>query len=858
MKKGIARVGRWFHRYINGTRGAISVLLALLMTPMLSIALILVEAARYQGAVETLEELLDSAGLSVLADYDSYLEDRFGLLAVSQDGDLSGTLSGYREKNIALEGGGVTLDEVSAEGVYSLGSTGVLKQQLLEYSEIIVPAQMAYDVLDVNSLIEKLEGGFSGKLEKIRKTSQIATDVASLISDFSSAVEKMSSAQDKYETVGTKKEEYKAAYKTFQSKLNALADAITDARQDASEDGDEEDGGETAEETDPFETAEVKNALKAAKEAKEAYADAAGSFASALSSFKSDASTVISKLSKLCESATKIKGDFADEKELYTAYWIFGVLDEISNILGKFASGQFETLMTADIQTLTDQKAALNRLDLKSTFETGDAADVARSLLSEKNEYCILGIDSYEYYNELSLAVAQTTANDEECTGIIKALTTALNLLDNVVNIEFLYNLSLNAEVPQNSLYASTSPAAYATVMQKAGELISALWAARDATEDETSNKDNQSVISKIINGIISALKAFFNLLVGLIKIMATLVTAIGAFLAAVVALGGGIISGLSSLLASGASEMYNSLLLTGYATYTLPNRTNYSSGKTLTGYSFNKVFQTLAGGNNSSQISGTFQNFSNTGNLSVSHPLFYGAELEYVTAGSNNEITNQLSIVAAIFLLRIICDFESVISNEWIRMEETLGNACSGGILGTAYKYVMILAEAFFDTLILVNGGKEYLFKDNIYMCPTGYDILEKDIISCSGISYSSKSTLKDSIKETQKSEEKYYGTEFGSLGTKRQGTLEMDYRETVMILCLLTVKQETMLKRIQNIVQMEAAYNYRAKFNFDLDEACTYIRTDVTGFLNPMFALDGLGSDGPFAFRRTQYTGY
>lgn len=857
-------MGRWFHRYINGTKGVISILLALLMTPMLSVALILVEAARYQSAVETLEELLDSAGLSTLANYDSYLEDRFGLLAVSQDGDLSDTFSGYLEKNIALEGDGVTLDEISAEGAYSLGSTGVLKQQLLEYSEIIVPAQMAYDGLDVQNKINDLRGKFSGKLEKISKNAQLTTDCASLASDFGSAIEKMSSAQEKYEAVGTAKTAYRTAYEELQTKLTALASAITDARQNASEAGEEEDGtseeeeNETPEETDLFETPAVKEALEAAEEAKEAYADAAGSFASKLSSFKTDATSVVTKLSKLCESFSKIKADFADEKELYTAYWLFGIMDEISNVFGKFAAGQFGTLVTEDIQTLTNQKAALERLDLKSAFDTEDAAAVAESLLTEENEYCILEIDSYEYYTELSLAVAQATASDEESTGILDALTTALDLLDNVVNLEFLYNLSLNAEVPEDSLYTSTSPAAYATVMQKAGELISALWDARDATEEELSDEENQSLFRKVIDGIVSVLKTFFSLLVGLIKIMATLLTAIGAFLAAIVAFAWDLLTGLTSLATSGLSEMYNSLLLTGYVTYTLPNRTNYSGGKTLTGYSYSKVFQDLAGGSSSNQISGTIQNFSDTGNLSVSHPLFYGAELEYVAAGTNNEITNQISVVAAIFLMRIICDFDPVTSDEWILMEEALGNACSGGILGTVYKYVMILVEAFFDTLILVNGGKEYLFKDNIYMSPTGYDILLEDIISCSGLSYSSKSTLKDCVKEKQQKEEEYYGVKSEKGDTKRQGTLEMDYRETVMFICLLTVKQETMLKRIQNIVQMEAAYNYRAQFNFDLDEACTYIRTDVTGFLNPLFPLDGLGSDGPFAFQRTQYTGY
>ena len=75
-------------KWIRGTRGAISLILALLMLPFYSLAAVLVEAGRYQSAVRTLDEALSVSAYSVLSDYDSSLKDRFGLLAVSQDGDL--------------------------------------------------------------------------------------------------------------------------------------------------------------------------------------------------------------------------------------------------------------------------------------------------------------------------------------------------------------------------------------------------------------------------------------------------------------------------------------------------------------------------------------------------------------------------------------------------------------------------------------------------------------------------------------------------------------------------------------------------------------------------------------------------
>ena len=90
------------HRWINGTRGAISLMLAALMLPFYSLAAILIETQRYQSSVRALDELLGTSSISVLANYDTYLHDRFGLLAVAQSPEenaLSASLLSYLNKN---------------------------------------------------------------------------------------------------------------------------------------------------------------------------------------------------------------------------------------------------------------------------------------------------------------------------------------------------------------------------------------------------------------------------------------------------------------------------------------------------------------------------------------------------------------------------------------------------------------------------------------------------------------------------------------------------------------------------------------------------------------------------------------
>ena len=65
-------------KYINGIRGAISLFLAVIMTPFLTIAMALVET------VSVLDEAMGISSTATLANYDEYLHKRWGLLAADQ------------------------------------------------------------------------------------------------------------------------------------------------------------------------------------------------------------------------------------------------------------------------------------------------------------------------------------------------------------------------------------------------------------------------------------------------------------------------------------------------------------------------------------------------------------------------------------------------------------------------------------------------------------------------------------------------------------------------------------------------------------------------------------------------------
>ena len=76
-------------KIIKDTKGVISLLLALLLVPFYSVAGILIEVQRYQSARAGMDDAINASALSVLAQYDDFLLDRFGMLAVGQSEDPS-------------------------------------------------------------------------------------------------------------------------------------------------------------------------------------------------------------------------------------------------------------------------------------------------------------------------------------------------------------------------------------------------------------------------------------------------------------------------------------------------------------------------------------------------------------------------------------------------------------------------------------------------------------------------------------------------------------------------------------------------------------------------------------------------
>ncbi len=123
----------------NSVKGVITVLIALMLSGILSLGTLALEAGRYQAAKTQLNDATISAATSMLAAYDSILFERYGLLAIDDDIATEGRCKGYLEFNSDLapgyEGNNLAtlykVDSVEMDGFYNLTYPAVLKRQIL-------------------------------------------------------------------------------------------------------------------------------------------------------------------------------------------------------------------------------------------------------------------------------------------------------------------------------------------------------------------------------------------------------------------------------------------------------------------------------------------------------------------------------------------------------------------------------------------------------------------------------------------------------------------------------------------------------------------------------------------------------
>lgn len=199
-------------KFFMKTKGVISVFLIIIMLPLLTSAVILVDGTRYHSANMMAQEAGDLAAYSTIANYNVDLKDEFGLFAID-DENISETFKkyftetlGYSESEAqtysdkiqnlissSVFGGGnysnvsffnmynFEIDESIVTPLYPLSEPGVLQNQIVEYSKY----------RGIETILERFE--ILNKFDRVNEETKAAQETMA-------AIENLSSIEESYVT----------------------------------------------------------------------------------------------------------------------------------------------------------------------------------------------------------------------------------------------------------------------------------------------------------------------------------------------------------------------------------------------------------------------------------------------------------------------------------------------------------------------------------------------------------------------------------------------------------------------------------------------------------------------------------
>lgn len=868
----------FFIQFRRQTKGIISLFLALTLLPFSSFAILITESARFQNVAELLEEIIDGSAFSSIADYDPYLEKRFDLLATGQKTNVTDNFSQYMNNNMDAIGKNATLKYAKAEGEYALSDPDILKAQIIENCGIEVTTEFLEDVGDLDEFLKKLKKSFGGDLKLMVDSMDAIEKSVDIAKDISEVLECMKETVEVYDYYAEVKNTYMSKATAFESAVLQIPKALETAEKEIKEkqaaqnkttENEKESTSDSASsmsmqksesiETDPYKHENVIKTINAAETAADEYESAASTLLKKFDDFTKKyikMHTVINELPKKFSKANEAYNKLSKKDEAVSA--TFHLMREIMAALTKVTAGTVTDVLNDKVTEGKNQLSA--QIEILRMFS-------GKSVIKEwthdtlvQNHYTpiVLQVEPQLFKNDIEIVI-QEIKNLIPVSGIDEgSLADLLDLMNKFMGINFLYDESLKARVPENVLFARTNMNwSSQAVLMSMQILITSISDFADSIDKAVKGTLNLNLLD-VLTGVVNFVKS-----------TAELLGAVVAFIGAVIAWTGDVLVGVSNLISDGVDEgLITSLILAGYAGYNLPNRTTCYSGKSLNEYSYSEIFS-AAGGSYKTSAAGSLFSLVSTKDLnevSSESQMFMGAEGEYILIGSQNEIQNQMAAAFNLYMVRLILNAFLLFDASDPEMKALVSSV---SISAWVIKVAILLVEPMLDVIILQNGGEQFFFKDNLYLSPQGIIKLAKDLVNASDINEMLRAHLDDKI--TDKAEEKVdpydddgmhkskkdIDDEIEDL-TTMNGKFQMDYTEYLIIMILLMTSNDKIVERLQNIIQMEAKTQEKTTNDFSLDRAYTYIKTDVEAELNPMFRIDGLSDNGVFTVRRSQYVGY
>ena len=861
------------YKYINGTKGVISLFLCLVLSPIMTLVLGLVEYHRYQSIIEITDELLELVGVSELAEYDSYIHDRFGLLALSQESEPGTNAQIYADQAAASTGKQIELENVTVTGKLTLEEPRVMKQQIYDFSELAVTSSILMDDFNIQQLINALN-----MVERFNTIIKSVQTLADLAEKLTTAVEAGETLLEKLETLEEKINQAKSLGEGLASKVQEFYKTLSDAGLTIPE-------GATAEQiaqivstiaenykediTELVSLAKnLKESVSGLKSAAEECATAAKAFMTAVeaasnvlvsdggdannasisASAKNTLSEVLDDLLKMAEETFEKIGDEAVQTlksevnafldAAFDSLGIGSMIDRYSSI----ASGSYFTLPLSD-QAKSDLTKLISLMPSDGWSETA-----ASNILAELKEMFVpkITFKPDQLINELNKAL-ENAAEKIATNSIKKALELIkklINALKNIFDLDVFYEANLNAFV---DVAEASSDNPYQTFLDGIGTLF-------DAVEDFSEAITSLNPLKKLVSGLSAVNKLFSGIaqvLAGLTLSAANTITNVAKI---VVQLGSGDVEAL-----------YKRLLVAGYMRHNLPCRTDSANldasfedgtiagwteleGEGLTGFQYNDIARARdIYGQTASSDKGdeptVFQKIASTmanlKNGAGQDRTFKGAELEYIRAGTNSELANQIFVFFDIYFLRVLLNAPTVFGDA-----EVASLAAAATIASWVVYLIYLLVEPFCDTILLVNGAEISFIKNKCYLTAGGFkeftdalmdatmsDALRNDIIRATG-------EMKDAESGAEKG--------MGKAESVVSDLTKVDYQTHMLLVLLINVKEDTMIQRFSDIVEMEAKEYYREKgLEFSMLETYATFTVSADATFNSFFNL-GVASGG------------
>ena len=810
------------HELAQVSKGAVSILLIIVVTPFLSLTCFLVETVRYQDVLEMIFELEDIASMSTLAHYDSFLHERFGLMSMDQSVSVDERYNGYMNANLNSFSKEIQLNGVTATGEFPLSDTAVFEQQVTEYCEINSVVEVLYEFLDFDKIFEKLNGLIdTSELESGLKGGQTILKVLNalkeVVYDINGNAEpgegetQMDSLQTLFDNLQKNKKDMNDKYPAFKEKFLKYCEALATARANPIE-------GKT-----PYEHSEVISAFNALKSPKEKYR-------AAVKATYDSYDALVKRFQKINKDWGVVMAETqTDEADKKAVQQVITSLNAFASQLSLYMQNpSFINSMTGEVNSLNDVITYIDKVNGTSFSEIGwddnkCASDFVEDCLEVTDQTITAFTSAVKNIEEL-------LNGEEASTGIGKYL----KVFQKIQKISVFYNSGLNAKINRSDMAVLVGESF------SEQQLIEAISSFVGACEDFVTGAATFNII-KIIRAAVKIVEATIHIIGFLVGWIAEIAKKIMDLCSAAS-------SHISGNFAIGALDyIYEDLLLSGYACYNFSNRTNYTEDANISGYSYKydgnqDIKQTFSGGWSALKdlCAGT--------NVTTTDTRFKGAELEYILCGLGSEIQNQMCSFVDVYLLRMALDVAGIVSDNNIRQ---LATSCPPY---TFVVYVLaVLIEPFLDTFLLVNGGTVKFIKGTIYLSPKGIIQFISDLDGCTALASSaaeaggtSKKDFENSLKEAMEGAEDTGGFE--------DGFFDSTYTENILMLLILKTPKTDKVQRMQNLVAMEAKYK---DSNFALNNAYTYVKADVNCSMKPMFNV-GFANGGYIDASNTRYLGY